>query len=48
MKTQDRKQRKGFVKLDEQVSLASSFKRVVKTASAGRELGFGCNIKPRQ
>lgn len=43
MKTVDKKQKKGFVKLNEQVSLASSYKRVVKTATAGRELGFGCN-----
>ena len=45
MKTQDKKQRKGFVKLDEQVSLASTYKRVVKTAVQGRELGFGCHMR---
>ena len=43
MKTNDKKQKKSFVKLDQQVNLASSYKRVVKTATAGRELGFGCN-----
>lgn len=45
MKTTDKKQQKGFVKLDEQVSLASAYKRVIKTSVAGRELGFGCNLK---
>ena len=43
MKTTNKKQKKGFVKLDQQVSLASSYKRVVKTATVGRTLGFGCN-----
>jgi hypothetical protein len=32
-----------FVKLDEQVSLASSSARVVKTAQVGRVIGFGCH-----
>lgn len=43
MKTQVRKPRKTFVKLDEVVSPASSFKRVVKTEVQGLEVGFGCN-----
>ncbi|AMO54880.1 hypothetical protein [Endozoicomonas montiporae] len=47
MKTQAVKQRKAFVKLDEQVSLASSYKRVVKTAVQGRELGFGCHLRSK-
>ena len=32
-----------FVKLDEQVSLASSTPRVIRTSEAGRVIGFGCS-----
>jgi len=32
-----------FVKLDDQVTLASTSARVVKTAQIGRVLGFGCH-----
>lgn len=44
IKTQAVKQRKAFVKPDEQASLASSYKRVVKTAVQGRELDFGYHL----
>lgn len=45
MKSSGRKLKKGFVKLDQQVSLASAYRRVIKTTVAGRELGFGCNLQ---
>ena len=32
-----------FVKLDEQVTLASSTPRVILTGEAGRVIGFGCS-----
>lgn len=37
-----------FVKLDEQVTLASSSARVVKTAQVGRVLGFGCHQEEQE
>lgn len=37
-----------FVKLDEQVTLASSSERVVRTAQTGRVVGFGCSLEEEQ
>lgn len=37
-----------FVKLDDQVSLASASERVVKTQQEGRVLGFGCNGREQE
>lgn len=31
--------------IDLLLSIASAYKRVIKTTVAGRELGFGCNLK---
>ena len=43
MQAKKQRNRSPFVKLDEQVSLASSSERVVKTTQVGRVIGFGCN-----
>lgn len=43
MEAKKQSNRTPFVKLDEQVSLASSSERVVKTTQVGRVIGFGCN-----
>ena len=37
-----------FVKLDEQVTLASSSPRAVRTDQAGRVIGFGCSSNEQQ
>jgi hypothetical protein len=48
MNTNEHSSKSPFVKLEEQVTLASSSERVVKTAQVGRVIGFGCHSSEQE
>lgn len=48
MNINERSSKSPFVKLEEQVTLASSSERVVKTAQVGRVIGFGCHSSEQE